>query len=1077
MLESPNRILRRLVSPLIALYMAMIGLYIISFSSLTLLDSASEIGKIARAGNVSFGNATVLAGLGLGDSKWANLTSTDPEIYNATNATVNDDVFGSTTPQEAHTQKQIDFIYQVWFNLCLSFFLIRPAFICVQFVLLPIFASRYAGIDRYLGTFTQALTGLFAVVAGGAFHLRNAVEFQSVPFYDTIEYLRGNSLAVSTRVAMELEKFGFTFSFRFLDLGGRGGGRGGRRGGGDRSGGGGEDAEEAKGSTQRERWMRRQQLTKRHGTISSQRKNLSMAHSTAWKESADGDIAPYHFLPLGSGLRIAFAVGDFDSAVYAHAMHGRRKGGGGGGDDDDDEAVVTVMAEGQDSIDMNVAALEIQRPTSALPTHQPSSLQDIEAVKAKKWKVAHSAAVVVQCTWRSYRADLRLEEERANSALTASMALDTFTALQHSVVAVEMAASVIQATWRAERMNRLYWRNRAEHALSRFISCPLALYRAQRGTSLLQAEIGRRATWKIIRSRRSDLPTRSDAVNANPSILVGDLRVVTIRPMSTQRRLVQLARKVAKMKQDRRPRVDDVRGGGAAPSIEAKEAKEVMEAEEALKEAAAKEEEAAVAEKRRLADLKAAAKAAAKADLKAAAAKAAAKAAAIAKAEAEAEAKKRLADNMDIQSKLADEVQRSLDLREKKRKEAAKMAGMDALQLCSYEIRKEKRAKAEKAKAEAVAEAAARALISDIALEETHDSSDSDDDDSKGDADDIASGAFDASVASGAFGAPSASSASGASAHQHLAAGRSGARPGRRPTLMALNSVRSPGSGLHSRAGSDHGNFNLIQSVDVVIEWHVPYTARRVFANEVIVIYRVGKLDGEYHLGGGAHQNAGGAGDTSVLDSVLGSRADSVFGGASGASGVEKAGKMGGRRLSLQKKNKMAPGIGISSSKRHVGSSRSFRQTQQRVGGVGGVGGCVIGAGGSRRARGDSGAHHNIIRGHTNLEGGWNAREWVSADLVAHKEDEGDAAGNGAVDKGTRLEYPTRFLQYVCHAYPQTMVTGTTTVTLPWATLSPGEKLCVRYMDMERNAVLGESLIFYAVEETVERPMASFGAE
>jgi len=496
--------------------------------------------------------------------------------------------------------------------------------------------------------------------------------------------------------------------------------------------------------------------------------------------------------------------------------------------------------------------------------------------------------------------------------------------------------------------------------------------------------------------------------------------------------------------------------------MEAKEATEAMEAEKALKEAAAKEAEAAVAEKRRLADLKAAANAAANA---------AAKTAAIAKAEAEA---KRLADNMDIQSKLADEVQRSLDLREEKRKEAAKIAGMDALQLCSYEIRKEKRARAAKAKAEAVAEAAAHALIGDIALEETRGSSDSDDDDSKGDADDIADGAFGASVASGAFGAPGASSASGASAHQHLAAGRGGARPGRRPTLMALDSVRSPGRGLHSRAGSDHGNFNLIQSVDVVIEWHVPYTARRVFANEVIVIYRVGKLDGEYHLGGGQHQSAGGAGDTSVLDSVLGSRADRVIGGASEASGAEKGGKMGGRRLSLQKKNKMGHGIGISSSNRHVGSSRSFRQTQQRVGGVGGG---VVGAGGSRRARGDSGAHHNIIRGHTNLEGGWNAREWVSADLVAHTEDEGDAAGNDAVDEGTRLEYPTRFLQYVCHAYPQTMVTGKTTVTLPWATLSPGEKLCVRYMDMERNAVLGESLIFYEVEETVEGRMTSFSAE
>ena len=180
-----------------------------------------------------------------------------------------------------------------------------------------------------------------------------------------------------------------------------------------------------------------------------------------------------------------------------------------------------------------------------------------------------------------------------------------------------------------------------------------------------------------------------------------------------------------------------------------------------------------------------------------------------------------------------------------------------------------------------------------------------------------------------------------------------------------------------------------------------------------------------------------------MLDSMLGSRADSVFGGASGASEVEntRRGKRGERRL-----------------------------TQQRVGRVGGG---AAEAGGPRRARGDSGAHHTIIRGHTNLEGGWNAREWVSADLVAHKEDEGDAAGNGAVDEGTRLEYPTRFLQYVCHAYPQTMVTGKTTVTLPWATLSPGEKLCVRYMDMERNAVLGESLIFYEVEETVERRMKS----
>ena len=48
-----------------------------------------------------------------------------------------------------------------------------------------------------------------------------------------------------------------------------------------------------------------------------------------------------------------------------------------------------------------------------------------------------------------------------------------------------------------------------------------------------------------------------------------------------------------------------------------------------------------------------------------------------------------------------------------------------------------------------------------------------------------------------------------------------------------------------------------------------------------------------------------------------------------------RRGKRGERRLSLQKKNQMGHGIGISSSNRHVGSSRSFRQTQQRVGRAG----------------------------------------------------------------------------------------------------------------------------------------------
>ena len=64
--------------------------------------------------------------------------------------------------------------------------------------------------------------------------------------------------------------------------------------------------------------------------------------------------------------------------------------------------------------------------------------------------------------------------------------------------------------------------------------------------------------------------------------------------------------------------------------------------------------------------------------------------------------------------------------------------------------------------------------------------------------------------------------------------------------------------------------------------------------------------------------------------------------------------------------------------------------------------------------------------------------------------------------------------RYVCHAYPQTMVTGQATVTLPWATLSPGEKLCVRYLDMERNAVLGESLILYEIDEDNMHMLKSF---
>ena len=79
-------------------------------------------------------------------------------------------------------------------------------------------------------------------------------------------------------------------------------------------------------------------------------------------------------------------------------------------------------------------------------------------------------------------------------------------------------------------------------------------------------------------------------------------------------------------------------------------------------------------------------------------------------------------------------------------------------------------------------------------------------------------------------------------------------------TLDSARCVRPPpqqdnGDGVEGESDGGGGSeqepsnrVNLIQSVDIVIEWHVPFTVRRIFANEVIVIYRVGKLEGEYHL-------------------------------------------------------------------------------------------------------------------------------------------------------------------------------------------------------------------------------------
>ena len=98
---------------------------------------------------------------------------------------------------------------------------------------------------------------------------------------------------------MELEKYGVTLSALFLDIAPNLSSSNQQ----------GADAREREvtedvgvdsmfGVTQRERWMRRQQLTKRAGqqrraSLFTNSSMVSIVHSTAWKEGVDGDIAPY----------------------------------------------------------------------------------------------------------------------------------------------------------------------------------------------------------------------------------------------------------------------------------------------------------------------------------------------------------------------------------------------------------------------------------------------------------------------------------------------------------------------------------------------------------------------------------------------------------------------------------------------------------------------------------------------------------------------------------------------------------------------------------------------------------------